>query len=70
MLDFLSQITDFFSAIGSFLLNVVHGLIFLVSFIPAGMQWLVVVFGYLPVPFLAFAMATVSVCIVYLLLGR
>lgn len=70
MLDFLTTIVDFFGAIGSFLMNIVEGLAFVIMMIPKAMSTMTVVFGYLPAALSVFAIAGVSICIVYHLLGR
>lgn len=70
MTDFLAQITDFLFAIGSFLLNIVEGLVYLVAEIPKSVQFLGIVTGYIPAPLLAFALAGISICVVFMLIGR
>lgn len=70
MLEFLSAIGDAFSAIISFIVNIVNGLIFLVGMIPKAMGIITVSFGYLPSVFVAMATAGIAICIVYLLIGR
>lgn len=70
MMDFLTSISDFFSAIGGIILNLVNGLVYLVTLIPQAMTYITVSLGYMPAPLLAFAMAILSLCIVYLIIGR
>lgn len=70
MTAFLSSISDFFSAIGSFVFNIVHGLVYLVTLIPQALAYITVLFGYIPAPVLPFATCAIAVCITYLLVDR
>lgn len=70
MLDFLTTIGDALAAGLSFLLNIVTGLISIVTMIPKAMVILNQSFGYLPATFATIAACTVAICIVYHLIGR
>ena len=70
MAEFLTSISDFFSAIGSFLYNIVHGLVYLVTLIPQALAYMTVLFGYIPAPVLPFATCAIAICITYLLVDR
>ena len=70
MLDFLSAIGDSFSAIISFIVNIVNGLIFLVGMIPKAMDIITVSFGYLPSMLVGLAVAGVAISTVLFLIGR
>lgn len=70
MLNFLTVIVDFFSAIGSFLLNIVKGVLVIISMFPAALNIITLAYGYMPAALSVFAMAGISVCIIYFLIGR
>lgn len=70
MLNFLTAIVDFFSAIGSFLLNIVEGIAFILQMIPQALGIVTLSYGYMPAALSVFAMAGISVCIIYFLIGR
>lgn len=70
MLEFLTAIVDFFSAIGSLLLNIVNGIVFILYMIPDALGIVTLSYGYMPAALSVFAMAGISVCIVYFLVGR
>ena len=70
MLDFLSAISSFFSTIGSFLLNIVQGLVSVITLIPQAFVLITYSIGFLPAALLAFALAGLSICIVFFVIGR
>lgn len=70
MLDYLRSISDFLFAIGSFVVNLVEGVLFLINMIPQAMGTLTMAFGYLPSMLVTFAVAGVAICVVYHLIGR
>ena len=70
MLDFLTAIVDFFGAIGSFLLNIVEGIAFILLMIPKALNIFTVSYGYMPSALAVFAMAGISICVIYFLIGR
>lgn len=70
MTAFLTSVSDFFAAIGGVVLNLVHGLVFVVTLIPKALVYITVCFGYIPAPILPFAVCIVAICICYLIIGR
>lgn len=70
MLDFLSAVADSFSALLSFVLNLVNGLIYLVGMVPKSMGIVNASFGYLPSVLVTFAGAGIAICVVLFLIGR
>lgn len=70
MTEFLTSISDFFSALGGIALNIVNGLVYLVTLIPQAIAYSHVCLGYLPAPLLPFAFCVLAICVVFLLLGR
>lgn len=70
MTEFLTSISDFFSSIGSVILNLVHGILYIVTVIPHALSYMEVLFAYLPVSVLPFAVCAIAICIVYLLVDR
>lgn len=70
MLDFLTAIVDFFGAIGTYVMNLVEGVAFVLQMIPQAMGIMTLAYGYMPGVLSVFAMAGVSVCIIYFLIGR
>ena len=70
MTEFLTSVSDFFSAIGGVVLNLVHGLVYLVTLIPQALAYVTICFGYIPAPILPFAACIVAICICYLIIGR
>lgn len=70
MMDFLSSISDFFSAIGGIVLNLINGLVYLVTLIPQALTYITVSMGYIPAPILPFAGCIIAICVVYLIIGR
>lgn len=70
MIDFLKAIADFFSAIGSLLVNLVQGLLSIVPMIAQSLVFLTYVYAYIPSVLLMFIVAGIAVCVVYFLIGR
>lgn len=70
MLNFLTAIVEFFSAIGSFLLNIVKGVLVIIYMIPSALDIVSLSYGYMPSVLSAFAMAAISISIIYFLIGR
>lgn len=70
MLDFLQSVSEFFQAIGSFVMNLVEGVIFLITMIPEAMGTITLAFGYMPAMLVTFATAGIAICIVFHLIGR
>lgn len=70
MAEFFSGVASFFTAIIDFVVNIVEGLVYMITMIPQGMATITVAIGYLPGALLPFATAGIAICIVYLLIGR
>lgn len=70
MLDFLQSISQFLQALGSFVLNLVDGVIFMIQMIPQAMGTVTMAFGYMPAMLVTFATAGIAICVVFHLIGR
>lgn len=70
MTEFLTSISDFFAAIGGIALNIVNGLVYLVTLIPQAIAYSHVVLGYLPAPVMPFAFCVIAISVIFLILGR
>lgn len=70
MLDFLTAIVEFFGAIGTYLLNLLEGVAFVLRMIPQAMSIVNLAYGYMPGVLEVFALAGISVCVIYFLIGR
>lgn len=70
MLNFLQSISDFLQAIGSFIMNLVEGVLFMIQMIPQAMGTVTMAFGYMPAMLVTFATAGIAICVVFHLIGR
>lgn len=70
MLDFLTSIGDSLSAFLSYCLNLVQGLIYMLTMIPKSMAVVTQSFAYLPSPLVVFAGCALVICVVFYLIGR
>lgn len=70
MLDFLTAIADFFGAIATFVQSVVKGLGFALAMIPQAFVLITYALGFLPSVLLVFAMAGLTICIIFHIIGR
>lgn len=70
MLNVFEALLDFFSMLGDFLLNIVTGLASLLSMIPKAMVTMDYVASYIPAELGVFAIAGISICVVFHILGR
>lgn len=70
MFEFFRQVGEFFSAIFTFIGNIVSGMVYLITMIPKAMVYLTLSFNYIPLPLLVFATTAISICIVFFLIGR
>lgn len=66
----LQSVLNFFLLIGEFIVNILTGLIQMLAFIPKSLNFLLYAFDFLPPMLLVFAVAMVTVNIVYLIIGR
>lgn len=70
MIDFFQKVIQFFTSLGSFLWNIILGLKYLVTVIPKSLVMLTYSVGFMPTILVAFALALISVSVVYLVIGR
>lgn len=70
MIDLLRSIVDTISALIGFVINIVTSLINLLLHIPTYVDFLITSIGFLPSIILPFAVASISIYVVFLLLNR
>lgn len=70
MLDFLSSISNAIVSVFQLLLNLITGIVQLISLAFEFIAYLTLVLGYLPPPLLAFAGLGISLSVILLLVGR
>lgn len=70
MLSFLQGIADFFTSIFTFLKQLIQGFIELVTLIPQGTAFVTSSITVMPTSITIFATAAISICIVFLIIGR
>lgn len=68
--ELLFSIVDIVKNVFSFLLNVIQGLFNFIKMLPKFISYLTDTVGFLPSFLAVFATATVSIAIIYLILGR
>lgn len=69
-MDFFTQIIDFFVILADIVTNIFHSIWLLVSQIPKWLAWLNVMFLYLPPFILPFAILSLLLSVLFLILGR
>ena len=70
MLDFLAGISNAIVAVFQLLINLISGIVQLVSLAIEFVSYITIVLGYLPTPLLAFAGLGISLSVILLLVGR
>lgn len=70
MSNILQSLGDFIYAVVNLLINIVTGTIQMLTIIPNAVTMLTYSVGYMPSVLVGFAVALISVSIVYLILGR
>lgn len=70
MLEFFQWIVDTISGLISFVWTIVEGLIQLIALIPSAVSALTQAMGILPSMLVGFATATITVCVIFILVGR
>lgn len=70
LFDYLGMIGDFIVGIGNFLVQFVEGIVRLLTLVPVSVGFLTSAIGVLPSIFITFATATVTVCVIFIILGR
>ena len=70
LFDFLKQIADFIGSIIDFVIQMVSGLVRLLTLIPTCVTLLTESLGVLPTVLVGFASVTITVCVIFIILGR
>lgn len=70
MIDVLTSILDAITSVIGLVINIFTSLISLLAHIPTYTDFLITSIGFLPTVILPFAVASISVYVVFLLLGR
>lgn len=70
MSSIINTISNFIYAINQFILNLVMGAWQLISMIPSALTMLTYSIGYMPTILTAFAIALITISIVFLVVGR
>lgn len=70
MIQFFQGVATFFEAIGTFVINILSGLKYLVTVIPKSLTTLTYIVGFMPPVLVAFALAGITVSVVFLVIGR
>lgn len=69
-LDFVDWITGIVESLFSFLGTLIDGLLNLIRALPTAISMLTSSVGYLPSTLAAFATLTITICVVFIILGR
>lgn len=70
MTAFFDSLAGFFSNIGGFFSNMLESIKMLFVTIPAAFDWLRYIMAFLPAPIVGFALLSVTLSILFLVLGR
>lgn len=70
MSNILQSLGDFIYSVVNLLINIVTGTLQMLSIIPSSVAMLTYSVGYMPTILVGFAVALISVSVVYLILGR
>lgn len=70
MINILNQIVDFFYAIINLVINLVSGIVQMLSMIPSALTMLTNSVAFMPTILIAFAMGLITISVVYLIVGR
>lgn len=70
IIDFLKELGEFFHTLIDIVVNLIHQLITFVMLIPVGVNMLITSVGYLPSILIVFATLSITVSVIYLVLGR
>ena len=70
MVNFLDSIFDFLMMIVDLVTNFVHGVVQMLGMVAGAVSFTTTVIGSLPTPLVVFAVAFVTVSVVYLIIGR
>ena len=70
IIDFLKELGEFFQTLIDIVVNFIQQLITFVMLIPVGVNMLVTSVGYLPSILIIFATLSITISVIYLILGR
>lgn len=70
IIDFLKELGSFFETLIDMVVNFIQQLITFVMLIPVGVNMLITSVGYLPSILIVFATLSITVSVIYLVLGR
>lgn len=70
IIDFLKELGEFFQTLIDIVVNFIQQLITFVMLIPVGVNMLVTSVGYLPSILIVFATLSITISVIYLILGR
>ena len=70
LFDFLQQIAEFLGSIIQLVVQLVFGIVRLLQIIPTAVMLLTESIGMLPSILVAFASVTITVCVIFIILGR
>lgn len=70
IIDFLKELGSFFHTLLDMVVNLIQQLITFIMLIPVGVNMLVTSVGYLPSILIVFATLSITVSVIYLVLGR
>lgn len=70
IIDFLKELGEFFHSLIDIVVNLIQQLITFIMLIPVGVNMLITSVGYLPSILIVFATLSITVSVIYLVLGR
>lgn len=70
IIDFLKELGSFFQTLIDIVVNLIQQLITFVMLIPVGVNMLITSVGYLPSILIVFATLSITISVIYLVLGR
>lgn len=70
IIDFLKELGSFFQTLIDMVVNLIQQLLTFIMLIPVGVNMLVTSVGYLPSILIVFATFSITVSVIYLVLGR
>lgn len=70
IIDFLKELGNFFQTLIDMVVNLIQQLITFVMLIPVGVNMLITSVGYLPSILIIFATLSITISVIYLVLGR
>lgn len=70
IIDFLKELGNFFQTLIDMVVNLIQQLLTFIMLIPVGVSMLITSVGYLPSILIVFATLSITVSVIYLVLGR